>query len=83
MAYAAWGLLLRCVDRRAYVWIHTRPDEFEATTERGRRRTVHAKLNIEALKRAMKDPEKKLSEQFLDRKIMNGMGPWVTLEDCD
>lgn len=82
-AYAAWELVLRCVDRRAYVWLEDRPEGFDATIEASRNRYVHARLNHDAFKRATERPEKKLNEHFLGRKCVEGIGPWreISMDD--
>ena len=46
--------------------------ELLSSTEPGR----GAGMRIDDLKSSMKKAEKKMDQQFLDRKITNGIGPW-------
>jgi len=75
-AYAAWELLSRCIDRRAYLWMSAPTQSTGSGIERNPRRIAHAELNFDDLKAAMKKAEKKMDQQFLERKITNGIGPW-------
>jgi hypothetical protein len=75
-AYAAWELLSRCIDRRAYLWMSVPTQHTGSGIERNPRRIAHAQLNFDDLKAAMKKAEKKMDQQFLERKITTGIGPW-------
>ena len=75
-AYAAWELLSRCIDRRAYLWMSASTQYTGPGIERNQRRIAHAKLNFDDLESAMENAEKKMDQQFLGREITNGIGPW-------
>lgn len=75
VAYACFTLFLRSADRRTYVWMAAdmpadRDDSF------GRLKRIHVELNLDRIKDAMKEREKKLDSQFLSREIFPGIGPW-------
>ncbi len=75
-AYAAWVLFLRSADRRGWVWM---PEDVQATNDTGdffKLKLSHAQLNRSKLKRAMEKRTDKLDKNFLDRRIVAGVGPW-------
>ena len=77
-AYAAWVLFLRSADRRAWGWMYK---DVEATAKDSddffTLKMAHAELNREELKRAIKKRDDKLDKNFLYRRIVSGVGPWV------
>jgi hypothetical protein len=78
-AYAAWVLLLKCVDRRAYIWMTSKVLEGPTTDITQHRRLAHFLLNLDELKDAMKKREKDLSREFLGHKIVDDIAPWLPL----
>ncbi|MFH0727771.1 MAG: hypothetical protein V2B19_15700 [Pseudomonadota bacterium] len=75
-AYAAWVLFLRSADRRAWVWMHEDIQAANETSTFFKLKLSHVRLNRSELKRAMNKRTEKLDENFLDRKIVAGVGPW-------
>lgn len=75
-AYAAWVLFLRSADRRAWIWIRQDIQAANDTSTFFKLKLSHAWLNRSELKRAMKKRADKLDENFIDRKIIAGVGPW-------
>ena len=77
-AYAAWVLFLRSADRRAWGWMYK---DVEATAKDSDNfftlKMAHAELNREELKRAVKKRDDKLDKNFLYRRIVSSVGPWV------
>jgi len=76
VAYAAWELLLRCVDRRVYLWMSLPFSETEASDPQKKRRIAHFRINFDQLKAAIKKKEEGMGKSFLGRKIVGGIGPW-------
>lgn len=74
-AYAAWTLLLACIDRRGHVWMRI-PDD---AASRVPRRLAHFRANRDELQKAMKTQEKNLDREFLGRRITKAVGPWRRL----
>ena len=72
-AYAAWGLLLQVIDRRAHSWMKIPSGMYEYQP----RRVAHYQLNQDDLVRAMKKAEKKLDGEFLGRSTFDGVHPWL------
>jgi hypothetical protein len=75
-AYAAWVLFVRTADSRAWVWMKEDIQAPNDTSTFFNLKLSHAELNRSNLKRAMKKRAEKLDENFLDRKIWAGVGPW-------
>ncbi len=75
-AYAAWVLFLRAADRRAWVWINGDTQAVSDTSAFFKLKISHARLNRSKLRRAMKKREDKLDKRFLNRDIVDGIGPW-------
>lgn len=73
-AYAAWTLLLTCIDRRGHAWMRI-PDD---AASRVPRRLAHFRANKDELQKAMKTQEKNLDTEFLGRRITSAVGPWRT-----
>jgi hypothetical protein len=75
-AYAAWKLFMHSADRRAWLWL---PDELEANPEAPlrRRKLLNLEVNRSELQRIMEKRHDKLKDRFLDRKIVEGIGPWT------
>ena len=67
----------RRIDRRAFLWMKASVEDSGSATNRDPRRITYAELNFDDLKFAMKKTEKKMDQQFLDRKIVAGIGPWA------
>jgi hypothetical protein len=74
LAYAAWVLLLKSVDRRGHVWMRL-PDDAASFTPG---RLAHFRVNRNELYKAMKTHEKNLDREFLGRRITAAIGPWRT-----
>ncbi|MEK8121647.1 hypothetical protein WOB59_00565 [Methylocystis sp. IM4] len=75
-AYATWILFLRSADARAWAWIR---DDMEAQNESGdffALKLAHVQLNQPVLKREMEKRLDRLDKKFLDRDIVDGVGPW-------
>jgi hypothetical protein len=75
-AYAAWKLFMHSADRRAWLWL---PNEVEAAPDAPllRRKLLNLNVNRSELQRMMEKRHDKLKDQFLDRKIVEGVGPWT------
>lgn len=76
IVYAAWEFFLRCVDRRAYIWIASRAKEREASEPQLERRMAHLRINFDQVKQSVKKKEEATAKNFLGRKIIGGIGPW-------
>jgi hypothetical protein len=75
-AYAAWVLILRSADRRAWVWMS---DEAVLTSDDStfhRRKINHVELNLSELRRAMEEQEREMKRMFLNRRITDELAPW-------
>ena len=68
-AYAAWVLFLRSADRRCWVWMNQGIEAAQESDDFFKLKMVHARLN-------QGKREDKLDENFLDRRIFAGLGPW-------
>ena len=75
-AYAAWVLFLRSADRRGWGWMSECVQAANDTSAFFELKLSHAQLNRSKLKRAMEKRADKLDKNFLDRKIVAGVGPW-------
>jgi len=76
-AWAAYRLLLRCVDRRFWFWREKLETTVDTTYYSPRRKTFLYN-NWEGIKRAIEKNEKDLKEQFLGQKLMQGqVWPWM------
>lgn len=80
-AYAAWVLFLETADRRAYEWMAFKEGMLDRGAPTTQRRLAHFRLNEGKLKSAMDKQEKQLDQQFLGRKIIEGIGPWGKVRD--
>jgi hypothetical protein len=76
-AYAAWTLLLRAVDRRAWGWLQVEASASALRISCDEPRLRHASINRDVLKRWMAKREKALGDRFLGRRIENGVAPWA------
>lgn len=77
-AYAAWVLFLRSADRRAWAWMDKDVEAIaKASNDFFTLKMAHAELNREELKRAMKKRDDKLDRNFLYRRIVSRVGPWI------
>lgn len=76
-AYAAWVLFLRAADRRSWTWIQKEIDAVSEKDDFYKQKMAHVRLNRDELKRAYKEREKELDQNFLYRKIVEGIGPWA------
>lgn len=77
-AYAAWILFVRSVDRRVWIWWE---DELATMkSKRGdelfRSKIIHACLNRDLVRRMAMKREEKFDQNFLNRRIEQGIGPW-------
>jgi hypothetical protein len=75
-AYAAWILFLRSADRRAWIWMREDVQAAKNTSDFFKLKLSHAELNRSRLKRAMEKRAENFDKNFLDRKIVDGLGPW-------
>ena len=75
-AYAAWVLFLSSADRRCWAWMNQDIEAAQESDDFFKLKMIHARLNQEKLKRALKKREDKLDKNFLDRQIFAGVGPW-------
>jgi hypothetical protein len=75
-AYAAWVLFRRSADQRAWIWMKADIQAANDISIFFKPKLSHAQLNCEGLKNVMKKRIDKLDENFLDRKIVMGVGPW-------
>jgi hypothetical protein len=75
-AYAAWVLFLRSADRRAWVWMREDVQAANNASSFFNLKLSHADLNRSKLKRAMDKRAENFEKSFLDRKIVEGVGPW-------
>ena len=76
-AYAAWVLFLRAADRRIWTWIRQEIDAVSEKDDFYKQKMAHVRLNRNEIKRACKEREKELDQNFLYRKITEGIGPWT------
>ena len=76
-AYAAWVLFLRSADRRIWVWMQREVDAVCGSDDLFHRKISHVCLNRERMKRALKKQEEKSDRNFLYRRIVRDIGPWV------
>lgn len=76
-AYAAWVLFLGAADRRVWVWMAADAEAVDDSTELFRLKMIFVELNHSALKRAIEKNEEKLDQEFLGRKIVKGVDPWI------
>ena len=75
-AYAAWILFLRSADRRCWVWMNQDIETAQESDDFFKLKMIHYRLNRGKLENALKKREDKLDENFLDRRIFAGLGPW-------
>ncbi|GAB0057556.1 hypothetical protein SIID45300_01887 [Candidatus Magnetaquicoccaceae bacterium FCR-1] len=80
-AYAAWVLFLETADRRAYQWMFSEEESFYSANPSFQRRMNHFNLNKSKLESKIHKQEEGLDSHFLDRKIVNGIGPWGKVID--
>jgi hypothetical protein len=76
-AYAAWTILLRAVDRRAWGWLQVEASASAFRIPSGEPRLRHASINRDVLKRWMAKRDKALNERFLGRRIESSVAPWA------
>ena len=76
-AYAAWTLLLRAVDRRAWGWLQVEAAASAFRMPSDEPRLRHASINRDVLKRWMAKREKALDDRFLGRRIESSVAPWA------
>ena len=79
-AWAAFRLLLKCVDRRFWTW----QDELRLAVLRcddGNRRLIFLRNNSNTLSNSIKQNEKALAENFLATKVLDNQAwPWMRVE---
>jgi hypothetical protein len=76
-AYAAWVMLLRSVDRRAWSWMNHDEPAIDNGSRLYRLKVNHPRVNRSELVRTMKKQEEKFDKQFLKRDVVLGVGPWI------
>jgi hypothetical protein len=76
--YAAWILFLRSADRRAWTWLAEEMQSRDDGSQFFKLKRIHAFSNIGKLKRAMEKREENLNDRFLNRRVVEGLGPWGT-----
>jgi hypothetical protein len=81
VAFAAWVLFLRSADHRALIWMHRDVDTISDSSQLLQLKLSHIEINRSNLKRAMGKHTEKLNENFLNRKIVQGIGPWVQVSE--
>lgn len=75
-AWAAFRLLLRCVDSRFWFWREQVAKDSEAEIKHGRETFMNC--NHDDIKNAIRDNEEGMAEQFLGQKIMGRqVWPWM------
>ena len=75
-AYSAWVLFVRSADRRVWIWWEDELAAIGTSDEQLRNKIIHASLNRDKIKRIIKKREDKFDQNFLKRKIVQGIGPW-------
>ena len=75
-AYSAWVLFVRSADRRVWIWWEDELAAIGTSDEQLRNKIIHASLNRDKIKRMIKKREDKCDQNFLKRKIVQGIGPW-------
>jgi hypothetical protein len=67
---------MHAADRRAWLWL---ADELKANPDvpLRRRKLINLNVNRSDLQRMMDKRHDKLKDRFLDRKIVDGIGPWT------
>lgn len=75
-AYAAWVLFLRSADRRAWIWMHEDIRSEKNASSLFKSKLDNVKINRSKLKREMKKRTKHFEDNFLNCKIVQGVGPW-------
>jgi hypothetical protein len=75
-AYAAWILLLRSADRRAWVWMSSDAVLASDDSPSYGQKTSHVNLNLPSLRRAMEEQERDMNRKFLNRRIAEELAPW-------
>ena len=75
-AYSAWVLFLRSADRRCWAWMNQDIEAAQEADDFFKLKIAHAQLNQGKLKHALEKRENKFDENFLNRQIFAGIGPW-------
>jgi len=80
-AYAAWKLMLECVDRRANIWM--REDDIRASCDDALQdlKLMHFHMNYSELQDAIKKREKNCDREFLGIKAVDDVFPWLPRHD--
>ena len=78
-AYAAWKLFMHAADRRARLWL-LEEVETNPNAPLRRRKLLNLEVNRSELQRMMEKRHDKLKDRFLDRKIVEGIGPWARVD---
>lgn len=76
-AYMAWNLFCASADSRVYAWLDLDNCGQQLPVAERARRTANFKLNEDQLRAAIKKREKDLADQFIGRKTVRHIGPWV------
>ncbi|MCA8465252.1 hypothetical protein [Burkholderia cepacia] len=79
-AYAAWQVLLTCVDRKIWIWIDQDFASLDESDLLSRRKLLHLQLSRRALERAVNDGEKKAGNNATES-LMSWKAPnhWLDL----
>lgn len=77
--YAYWILLKRSVGRRALEWLYRLWPAEPGPDPLDRRKLVYADSQLNELKRAAEEQEKKLGGTLYLRKIVDDVEPWSKL----
>ena len=76
-ANAAWILFAHCADRRALHWLRTELPQWRTGDKLQRLKRLHAAFNYESLLREIEKHETALSGEFLQKKTVRGINPWL------
>ena len=77
-AYAFWVLFLGSADRRSWVWMDKDINAEADLEEFAGLKRAHVRLNRNRLERAIRKREEKFDQNFLYRKIYEGINPWMS-----
>ncbi|MFC1816633.1 hypothetical protein ACFL0M_12035 [Thermodesulfobacteriota bacterium] len=77
-AWACFGLFLKCVDRRFWIWKECFLGDYHAKKDKQPNRIEFLSLNQNEIKRAIKKNEEKRSKTYLGEKVLsNQVWPWM------
>ncbi len=79
-AWAAFRLLLKCVDRRFWIWQHELRTSVPCCGD-VQRRFAFLNYNTDTLRDSIKKNEKAMAEHFLETKVLDNQAwPWMRVE---